>query len=839
MLRNYFKATEDFQAPAYAEENRKSCEEFLVEKGDIIVDVKPLNHEYLMGKTLVSQKMIRIPKQCVEELKDDNDKDDMHSDERPSRCSSGDKDLHRRKSELSNEGCKRKSQISSHLESRPTSAAANSSEDGSKQTSREELTLEEIPDEYVPLNPQPGVTPHPKAPPRVKKKRDMAGETFRSRESDEGYNSCSHYSGERPPDSERITRSSYYNTPIGADVPVLTSFGESPQRISSPRPSIQDADGYEIPSFVQRASVVNGEVATGDEKGVTLKFIYQRKSTSVDEKFSESLPLNGQFRLGSIGEHSESIYETWDTDPKVSSSLDDKKSARKDRFLVLLFFAVSIAISLGLFFVLLFVLNTAALLSFAAAANLFAVIFVGLLTMGKRRWLCIATLLAPSLFSKKVKIGLCLTLCVLIIAGPICNISNNIKVVLNCKNYVHNDSQSALHTRLIVQENQVSSQTDDPNIFSTRPNTTAPLNEARAILQQCESTLRNALETSVSGSCDEKDAACVIKTFQPHFGELCKNLSESRLVQPPAKYKLKRDYQKVPRPSFKFKFILLQLLPLLLVLILHEAYWYNRDYLSNKEVDNVYITGKLKALDHDRKERGMKNRLFPLRKLEFRTYILPSSFFQTSQEIKEVLRWVIVWISFGLAVLLCILLDKYVNEVLSFLAANSLSNCDMKFSTLDQNIVYSFCIILALLIVAVIFQSYVLRSRSRICSYFYPKKESARGVFLYHKILRDRKVFWQACKERGKMMSEGRRTRWKIGVGHRVFRAMPTPARTLLEKMFVYRCMICNTRTFRRTFICSDEDCFATFCYECFIDMGQSCISCRPCGARDSVFTSV
>ena len=834
MLRNYFKVTEDFQSSVVVGENLHPCENISVEKGDIIVDVRNLDNEFLTGKILVSQKVIRIPKQCVEELKDDSEMDDTNADECRSRCSSAEEEDNRRKSTLSNGSGKRIS-----LDRKTNGIVCN------RRSREEEVILDKVSDEYVPIISQNGASICPKAPPRTKKKCDSARETFRSRESDEGYNSCSHYSGEKPPDNEQKSRSSYYNTPIGADIPVLSSFGASPQRTSSPRPSVQDEDGYEIPSFVQRTSVVNDEVATGDEKGVTLKFIFQRKSTNGDEKFAESLPLNGKFHLGSIGENSESIYETWETDQKISSSSDEKKKAKKDRMLVLLYFVISIVLSISIFIVLLLVPKTAALLAFAAAVNIFATSFVGFLTMGKRRWLCIATLLAPSLFSKKVKVGLCITLLVLIIAGPICNISRNLTMVLSCKN-IQNASENIILTS--AQNSQVSKERSDVKKFPIGSqfgfkkylaNSTISPKLVDYFSEQCKATLRNAFKKSVNDSCSEQDTSCVLETFQSRFSELCRNISIIQKEKLTKRYLVLKELKKIAMPDYTFRLILLQCLPLLLLLILHEAYWYNRDYLSNKEMDNVYITGKLKALDQDRKERGMKNLLFPLRKLEFRSYVLPSSFLQTSQESKQIFQWVIVWISLGLAVLLCILLDKSVHQALSFLVENSLSTCDIELKTLDQNLVYSLCIFLALLIIAIIFQSYVLRCRSRICSYFYPKKESSRGVFLYHKILRDRAAFWKACKDRGRMLSESRRTRWKIGVCHRLFRAMPRIVRVALEKLFIYRCIICNSLTFRKSIVCNNDDCYSTFCYDCFIDIGQSCISCRPGGARDSVFATL
>ena len=848
MLRNYYKVTEDFQALAVANGKRQPCERISVEKGDIVVDVKEFDKEFLIGKLFATQKEIQIPAQCVEELKDDGDIDDTCIDVCRSRGSSTDEDC-RRKSTIPDTSCNRKSlnRIGLKDSSKCKVEQLNGAASDPKSIEKEEVALGEIPDEYVPVNSQVAPTTYPKAPPRLKKKCDKARETSRSRESDEGYNSCSHYSGEKPLDNEQKSRSSYYNTPIGADMPAFSSFGGSPQRASSPRPSIQDADGYEIPSFVQRASVVNGEVATGDEKGVTLKFIYQRKNSSFDEKLAESMPLNGSFRLGSIGENSESIYETWDTDLKATSPSNEQQKARRQRLFVLLYFGVTIALALGLFISLILINRTTALLAFAVSVVLFSFVLVGFLTMSNRSWLCIATLMGPSLFTKKVKVGLCIVICVLLVAEPICSIAGNMKMVVNCMN-LQNASEKTSNIYTTARSSRVLDENHDADMLSTGPNfalkkkladTGSSLNDTGKVLEHCETLLLNALKTSVSGNYTEGNAVHVIEYFRPRFGELCRNISLAKRDMLAARYSMKMDVRKISKPEHAFRAALLQCLPFLLLLILHEAYRYNRDYLANKEMDNVYITGKLKALDNERKKRGIKNLLFPLRKLEFRSYVLPSSFLQTSQETRQVFNWLIAWISLGSVVLICILLDNSVHDVLSYLADNSLSNCDITFISLNQDIVYCLIIILALLIVGIIFQSYALRCRSRVCSYFYPKKELARGSYLYHKILHDRATFWKACRKRGRMLSESRRTRWRIGVCHKLFLVVPKSIRVFLEKLFIYRCMICNALSFRKTFVCRDTECCATFCYECFIDMGQSCISCRPNSVRDSVFASL
>eukprot|EP00112_Aurelia_sp_Birch-Aquarium-sp1_P015651 Seg3491.2 transcript_id=Seg3491.2/GoldUCD/mRNA.D3Y31 product="E3 ubiquitin-protein ligase DCST1" protein_id=Seg3491.2/GoldUCD/D3Y31 len=910
MLRNYYKVVEDFEAPVFVGEGLQSKVELLaVEKGDIIVDVKSLDNDWVVGKTIVSQKMLKIPKGCIEELTDDGNED--NDDNKPQMTANPS-----RSSREIKEDKKRISQEVKESEERPIPMKRRShtptkgiapegkrvslrEESGVKRESvwkesearresvrkesevRQDSTGKEQPqvaiaDGYVPMN--SGIIAQPTAPPRARRSRDMTGnsEAFRSRGSDEGYNSSSHYSGDKPPDEEPpVARHSYCNTVVG-EVPLLNSFRESPQRFSSPRPSIQDDEGYEIPNFTPRASVVNGEVASNDEKGVTLKFIFQRKSTNFDEREPMSPSSVTKVPLDAIGEHSESIYESWATDPKVSGPSDAKKRLLRERLLIALYLFISLVLALGIFFFLIYVARAAPLLCFTSSVNIFAIAFIALLTIGKKRWLCIGTLLAPSLFSRKVKVGLCVTLCVIVIAGPICNLSGNIKMVLYCKNIRENGFLNSTDSndfpneigisqpikvllrandpiKISIQAFQNSTQNKNVNSSAARNitdvlkkcnssfNSVSPrcLPEQHVLQKNCAFNFKEALKKSLNITCSAEERSCVGLKYKRRIEDLCRNLTEFKTItpSPPSKVQLFKD--ETVAEIFTFRNVLLQLLPLLLLLLLHEAYWYNRDYLSNKEMDNVYITGKLKALDCDRKERGLRSKLFPLRKLEFRMYVLPSSFLQTSQETKEVLRWLIVWTMLGLSVLLSVYLDKSIYEALIFLNYSESNSCVIQLTPLNMDIIYSVCLILTLLIIIILVQSYALRSRSRICSFFYPKKESARGMYLYYKILHDRAHFWKKCRERGRMLSEARRTRWKIGIGHRVFRSLPNTLKQFIEKAFIYRCMICNSLTCRKSFVCKDEECFATFCYECYIDMGQSCISCRPNGARDSVFTSV
>ena len=850
MLRNYFKVVEDFKS-ASTDDSGTTCDstELLsVEKGDIIVDVKTLDDEWVLGKTILSQKFVKIPKRCVEELHDDGEKEPVESADKEA---DKEEDLSRRYSNIS--------PIINRLSSVKDVKVSKDDEAGTSEAKAKAARP-------------------PRAPPRARKSQEMTNQTdsFRSRGSDEGYNSSSHYSGEKPVTNEPVVSQSGYCNANTSDAPLLSSFRESPNRFSSPRPSIQDEEGYEVPIFTPRSSV-NGEIATADDKGVTLKFVFQRKSTAFDEKIPEGPPVGPREKisLNSIGENTENIYESWSVDGKGAKPCDAERKQRREKILIGLFIATSMVVSLGFFFVLFFLARFSPLLCFTIGVNVFALIFVALLTMGKQRWLCIATLLAPSLFSRKVKISFCLVLFILITAGPICNLSNNIGVVIRCNNHVSKNAgntsdnaetpikyQAARRTALNARTPLASKTPGKNGGFNANRTIKVINNISSTVLERCEKNfgaarnhclpqefenvcvkaMNTAVKSSVRSSCSREDKSCITIMFESRIEEICRNfnLTTSKLEERASDGE-RVEFQETGSIN-TFRRVILELLPLLLLLLLQEAYWYNRDYLSNKETDNVYITGKLKALDCNRKERGMRNKLFPLRKLEFRHYVLPSSFLQTTQETEKTKRWLITWIILGLSVLLAVLLDKYIHNALLFLLQNLQNKaqpCDMTLKELDINLIYAIALILALLFVFIIVQSYVLRSRSRICSYFYPKRESVRGVYLYYKILHERSHFWKACRERGKMLSEARRTRWKIGIGHRLFRSLPTPIRDSLEKLFVYRCMICNSLSCRKSFVCKDEECFATFCYECYIDMGQCCISCQPSGIRDSVFTSL
>ncbi len=908
MLKNYYKVVEDFDSRTHGERAAKNTvdrdaekgtiNEYLsVEKGEIIVDVEDSGCDWVIGRALVTQKMGKIPRKCIELLRDDEDA--VESDAKKAdvkRCSRLSIGKRRSSAELDGRVVVKEGYV--EVERHSPGGKRCSSEVDRKSAAKEEYIQfqsgsddkrssselrekTEIKEEYVECGGKGKAPQPPVAPPRLRKSRDVSreiikpngeGDSFRSRGSDEGYNSSSHYSGDKPSTSDVAVSPSAYRI---SDVPMLSSFGESPNRLVSPRPSITDAEGYEVPMFSGRSSV-NGEIATGDEKGITLKFIFNRKSTAFDEKLPDKDP-NGKVLLNSIGEKPESIYETWSIDPDNSRPSESFKSETREKFRVSLITTMSLLVALGVFFVLLFVTGVNPLLCFTISVNIFAIFFIGILTMENKRWLCIAALLAPSLFSRKFKVAISITLLVLIVALPVCNFTSNIDVVMRCKqnaagksaisersvtagtSFTSNTSKNAFMeaSKQVVEASKPSVNLKNISSTNSTSNNSEVLMKCRkdiggiksrcplphnALRTSCLKALKNVVENNLHAKCNAGDKYCMAIMLEPRIHNICRNLNLGDLV---GKNKRLNDMQRVKiqeKESFaSFSHTLLQLLPLLLLLLLAEAYQYNRDYLSNKEMDNVYITGKLKAYDCDRKERGMRNKLFPLRKLEFRKYVLPSFFLQTSKETKEVFAWLLVWLILGLGVLLAILLDKYIYETFMFLYEDtkSYNSCDLAFKIIQNNVIYSLCFLLALFLIAVIIQSYILRSRSRICSYFYPQKESARGVYLYHKILRDRGHFWKACRERGSMLSEARRTRWKIGIGHRLFRVLPISVQNGMEKMFVYRCMICDSLTYRNSFVCRNEDCFATFCYGCYIDMGQTCISCSPNGMRDSVFTPI
>lgn len=269
--------------------------------------------------------------------------------------------------------------------------------------------------------------------------------------------------------------------------------------------------------------------------------------------------------------------------------------------------------------------------------------------------------------------------------------------------------------------------------------------------------------------------------------------------------------------------VLLSLLPLLLLLLLREAYSYNSSYQTSKERDNFYITARLKEIDSQRKQRGLTDLIFPLTRLEFRTNCVRASARLTAHERSHLVTWLLTWLLVT-AVCACMMaVASYAHDALA------LTICFRRHQFLaDAEIRNGLYSLLGCLFLLICTRSHVLRIRSKLCSLFYSEREATRAMHLYYRILHERQVFERRVRRKVQLSAEAKRMRTRVSFCARMRSCLPKCVQRALDVLVFTRCMNCHaTSWLRRVVECKNGECLAHFCFPCFVDQGQTCVGCR------------
>ncbi|NXL23533.1 DCST1 ligase, partial [Setophaga kirtlandii] len=120
------------------------------------------------------------------------------------------------------------------------------------------------------------------------------------------------------------------------------------------------------------------------------------------------------------------------------------------------------------------------------------------------------------------------------------------------------------------------------------------------------------------------------------------------------------------------------------------------------------------------------------------------------------------------------------------------------------------CLPLGLLALLCLAQVYPFRLRRVIASFYFPKREKARVLFLYNKLLRQRKNFLHL--QRGRVARQARLPP-ELGTVllRRCRRRWPWLRRYLRQK-----CTLCGTPETPQHQPCPNPDCFALYCESCW-----------------------
>lgn len=730
-----------------------------VEKGDILIDCEEIDHEWLRGKNMMSENVGKIPKSFVEAFSSNNEDGEKCIENEP----------------LTEE----------HLTENPLLEAVDEfldrdySECGNltkyKESNYVEMssgeTLNDDIEEAAPVilaKPVKNVA-NVQAP---QKPRRCA---YDPKTSDDGYNSGSHYSGE--------------NT--DSNMPLLVK----------PKVSKQDEAGYEVPN-------VGEDIPLDEEKSRAPKTKRRSIFRILKRKGTQESKLTGD-------EEMRDKYYHPPTDFRDSYFLP------QNSFLLirmLLSFIAALGLSLTVLLVLILVCGLHPLLCLTLAFITFIIVQVAPVTLISRGILCVVSLIITSLVSTRGKVALVIFLFVMLISGPVLGMIDLMKFVLDCNN--------------------------DVSLRGTPPTTASPhvqgyVSDYTPIQRSCLSSFlpvktfcgRNydRLQDICNKRRQSDDTKEIIELCAKPIDYFC-NTNETYISMCTSQKRkvdstILRAKEPSRKPSSQFtrtlRKILLYLSLLLILLILNDAYEYNRTYLSTKSKDNIYITQRLRELDQERKNRGLSDLIFPLTRIEFHTYLVRRSFTWSKSEKWSVLKWLLMYVIVLFVAVSLVLLENRIYVSLSHTQSNV---CRAENEIRYRLPIYA---ILGILLFLIFIQSHVLRMRSTICDYFYSDMVDIRSKHLYYKILHDRHTFARHVRRKIHLLSEEKRLSRKISFTAKVFDVLPVKLQNMCSKLSMRRCMICNSISYHKTVECKERSCLAHYCFECFIDAGQQCLTCK------------
>ncbi|XP_057652645.1 protein sneaky [Diorhabda carinulata] len=328
---------------------------------------------------------------------------------------------------------------------------------------------------------------------------------------------------------------------------------------------------------------------------------------------------------------------------------------------------------------------------------------------------------------------------------------------------------------------------------------------------------------------------------------------------------------------FQILTIIKRLLAFIFLKILLESQNYHDKYLRDIEFDNFYITRYFRKIDARRKQQE-KYTLLPLKKIETKKLVDPSTFTPLKSERAHIKTEAILMLLEMLTITILVLLDRLFYEALDIIRRHARIDylqtghhdltIDVKgtgmIASLLRSLVKGFNIKKRIriertnekclprpnlllsyylykiygtyfaVLVAMFLQAYCLRFRRVICSYFYRKREKKRVLYLYNETLKRRKGFFRFMRKKVRRMVRENRLKEDFTGIHILRINHPKACDWLRIFPFARRkCLICEDPEPRRAnqendFIeCPNDFCHFIYCQECWSDMGNVCLACQ------------
>ncbi|KAK3103385.1 hypothetical protein FSP39_018874 [Pinctada imbricata] len=297
----------------------------------------------------------------------------------------------------------------------------------------------------------------------------------------------------------------------------------------------------------------------------------------------------------------------------------------------------------------------------------------------------------------------------------------------------------------------------------------------------------------------------------------------------------------------------------------------HRSYISRDEYDNIYITKQFREYDEECRSIG-KRTVLPLKKAEKKMYIDCSSCLLTAVEFKTSFAGLA---QLFLHMIVCVILvffdyvfyyvvylvQRYGNIEIDLTGSSSIVltvegtgeiatllralisdiniqntyNADLNFTTClptalvpETSDLILYITLYLICFGTILVQAYGMRTRRRISAYFYPRQETERIIYLHKKIIFKRQGRQKFQFMHMKTRKKERDTSQSLALSRKV--ANRVPAMTSILRVNQRECLSCKDKEKADSvfYTCSNVDCYADYCEECYQDMNEKCVLCNP-----------
>lgn len=318
------------------------------------------------------------------------------------------------------------------------------------------------------------------------------------------------------------------------------------------------------------------------------------------------------------------------------------------------------------------------------------------------------------------------------------------------------------------------------------------------------------------------------------------------------------------------KELTIRVLSFTFVLILKSSYDYTKNYLSDLDFDNFYVTNYFQHIDKRREISG-KKKLLPLRKIE-RNYLV---FSFTCKLLKKERRKLVsgtFLLFFRFVIFVNIfLLDRVIFTVLSIIRnqtridyrqrgyqkiliktegngflsnimrmmlhrlskEHSIDEISTNFPCLpdpflpDDMIIYKIVGLYTVIWLLLLTQSYALRLRRPVAAFFFRHREKTRSLYLYNNTLKRRAGYIHYMKTQVHNLAKEKQLEREYSIFYSLLKAFAkcfSCVENQLKKRIV--CLICEERLTSNNLIYPQTECGCIYCNECWKEVGSMCPGC-------------